>query len=250
MCQLNLYLIPKSVDKEFVFGLMNKYFKDESHEFAESEKVFENKLRDYNVFTSSIMNCNCNTVQGYYNSQTGNLPWGEFKQKMIDDEFQKCLDVKNTLIKENFYQEFETFCKKLDSLSSKTLKLAGKAQIKASNERIEFLNSNSEFLDIFQKLNVRDLKIKSKEQIIADIEQDFAKFKDNLGKDLEKEFDNIYNFIKDLLEKTNEISLLSFWQDGEEFVEVNNEKTVEFKNLKIEDLVYLNYNDVLVIKKI
>lgn len=67
-------------------------------------------------------------------------------------------------------------------------------------------------------------------------------------KGMEGEFFEIKEFAKKVLEQTDKIALVSFWQDGEEFI-VNNEKSVKFADFKIEDLAYLKYGEILTIEK-
>lgn len=249
MCQLNLYIVPKSVDKDFVFSVMEKHFNGEKHECFEWNEVFENKFSDCNVYASSCMRCNCNTVQTYYSSEREALPWDKLKQKYISNELNRSLEMKKALDSPDFFEEFDTFNKKIDKISNRQKKLGSKAQKQASLELQELVNKHQALFNLTMHYN-RQILNKDKEGVTTKIDQEFLEFKQEFGKETEKEYRVLSSFISDLLEKSNEVSLLSFWQDASPYVSVLGEKTVSLKNLTIEDIIYLNYHEVLTIKKV
>ena len=64
----------------------------------------------------------------------------------------------------------------------------------------------------------------------------------------ETEYVELKNFIDEILKHANEIKLYSFWQDGEPLY-IKNEKQVYQDELKIDNIIYLNYNELLTIEK-
>lgn len=64
----------------------------------------------------------------------------------------------------------------------------------------------------------------------------------------EAEYNNLLNFLDDILKQTDKVLLYSFWQSDEPIV-INQIKTISRKDLKIDDIAFLNYNDILIINK-
>ena len=63
---------------------------------------------------------------------------------------------------------------------------------------------------------------------------------------IENEYEDLVRFIDAILEQTDEVKFLSFWQDGNNPF-VKNEKYVFRKDLKIEDFVFLKDNELLTV---
>lgn len=232
MCQLNLYLIPKTVDKDYVLGLMEEYFKNELHECLDASDFFNDQMKDFNVFVSSCMRCNCGSILGVYQSQEPSS-WEEIKQKSIEQEYQKCYLMKELLRSENFFKNFKNYKRK----NGKTPHLS------PEDERL-----NSAFFNL-SFWYTGDIKNNNLEAIVEKIDKKFFEFREGYGKNEEAEFDCLKNFIGGVLKKTDEINILSFWQDGEPYVEIKNKEDISFNDLKIENLIFLNYNDLLTIRK-
>lgn len=232
MCQLNLYLIPKTVGKDYVLGLMEEYFKDELHECFDSSEIFDNEMSEFNVFMSSRMRCNCGSILGAFQSQEQSS-WEKMKERAIDEEYQKCSYMKELLHSENFFKEF----KKSQRKNAKTRSLS------PEDERL-----NSAFLDL-RFWYLEDIKNKNLETALKKIDRKFSEFKEKYGKEEENEFDNLKKFIGGVLEKTDKMSLMAFWQDAEPYVEIKNKEDIGFDSLKIENLFFLKYNDLLTIRK-
>ena len=83
MCQLNLYIVPKSVNKERVLTLMKDYFYYDKPECVTEENILVEVQDENNVYVSAGMGCNCGTVQGSFQEEDNTKSWQELKQEKI-----------------------------------------------------------------------------------------------------------------------------------------------------------------------
>ena len=65
---------------------------------------------------------------------------------------------------------------------------------------------------------------------------------------VENEFKNLKAFVDEILKEAEEVKLLSFWQDGD-LPKVETEEYVFQDEFKIEDVIYMKYNELLTIFK-
>lgn len=65
---------------------------------------------------------------------------------------------------------------------------------------------------------------------------------------LEKEYEKLVNVIKNILTITDEIKLFSCWQDNEDMKFIN-EREIHIGDLKIDDIVFLKYKELITIKR-
>jgi len=103
---------------------------------------------------------------------------------------------------------------------------------KALKEYNQFVNENSDLGDsTYYNIEEHEKKIN---------EYDFNDFYD--------EYNNLKNIYMEVLKLEEEICIYPFWQD-EEAIDIESRRQVTIENLDIDDLLFLPYNNLLIIKR-
>ena len=119
MCQLNLYIVPKSVKKEYVLNVMKDCFCYQNPECVTHENLLP-EIQDLNeIYVSAAMGCNCGTVQTSYQNESGEKLWVDVKRRIVEEKIEKLKKIKLLLV---FYLVLLffllTFFFNLDAISS------------------------------------------------------------------------------------------------------------------------------------
>ena len=70
----------------------------------------------------------------------------------------------------------------------------------------------------------------------------------SVSENVETEFKNLKTFVDEILKVADEVKLFSFWQSAN-VPKVEGEKYVFQDELKIEDIIYMKYNELITIFK-
>ena len=88
MCQLNLYIVPKKMNKEAVLNIMKDCFDYQEPECVTGENYLP-EVQDFNdVYISAGMGCNCGTVQTRYQGDSDGKTWIEIKKEIAQEKMQ------------------------------------------------------------------------------------------------------------------------------------------------------------------
>lgn len=186
---------------------------------------------------------------------------GEIEEKLtteIMDREDLSMEEKSRLMNEKVYPKINKLMDERELLPER---------MKAMQAYSEFLQKNQLIYDS----TIYELKGQKQETIPMVTMQDFMEEKEDAeifnyevpsnciydvidrvknedGNTIEKEYDEMKAFIAEVLKHTNEIKIFAFWQDGTDIV-VNNRKRITFDELKMEEIVFLKYNELLTITK-
>lgn len=245
MCQLNLYIVPKSVKREIVLSIMKDCFCYQEPECVSSENLLV-EVQDLNdVYTSAGMGCNCGTVQTYYQNGFDGKSWLEVKKQIISEKIEKLNKIKLLLERGDYLDYKNSVLEKSHELEKRLKEVSGEEYNDVMKEWQMFFSENSLLFDAM--LRYEKIKIKNgKELVYHDIDSEI----DNIEKvefdSIENEYEDLVRFVDSILDLAGEMKLLSFWQD-ENCPFVKNEKYVMRSDLKIDDIIFLKDNELLTI---
>lgn len=245
MCQLNLYIVPKSVNKERVLNLMKDYFYYDKPECVTEENILVDVQDNNNVYVSAGMGCNCGTVQGSFQQENSTKPWQELKSEKIEAEREKFLKFKALLESEDYVEKRNDFTQKLEELGEKRNNAKGQEADDLLKEMQKM------FQDDMFMVSMRYERRKTengKEIVFHTIDEDLENLEKIVCGTTETEFKNLKAFVDEILEDSGEVKLFSYWQDGE-MPTIEKENYVFQSDFKIEDIIYLKYNELLTIFK-
>ena len=246
MCQLNLYIVPKSVKKEKVLELMKEYFYYDKPECVTEENLLYEVQDDNNVYVSAGMGCNCGTVQSSFAEEDQTKPWQTLKEEKIQAESERIAKIKELIEQEDFLERKNAFYQKLEELNNARNGANGKEAEDLLLETQKLIQENRLILETmtFELQKVDD----DKAVITFNSSEDLQNTQKRVCENFEKEFENLKAFVDEILKETEEVKLLSFWQDGD-LPKVETEEYVFQDEFKIEDVVYMKYNELLTIFK-
>ena len=246
MCQLNLYIVPKTVKKEKVLDLMKKYFYYDKPECVTEENLLYEVQDENNVYVSAGMGCNCGTVQSSFAEEDKKMPWIELKNAKIQAEQERIAKIKELIEQEDFLERKNKFYQKLEELNNARMSASGKDAEELLLETQKLVQENSLILETMtyglQKID------DDKAVITFNSNDDLQNTQKRVCENFEKEFENIKAFVDEILEDADEVKFLSFWQDGD-MPKVESEEYVWQDEFKIEDVIYMKYNELLTIFK-
>lgn len=245
MCQLNLYIVPKNVNKERVLNLMKDYFYYDKPECVTEENILVEVQDENNVYVSAGMGCNCGTVQGSFQEEDKTKSWQELKQEKMNAERERLLRFKSLLESEDYLEKKNEFRKRLDELSEKRNNANGQEADDLLKEMQKMFQD-----DIFD-VSMRYEKRKTEdgvEIVFNTIDEDLENLERSVCGTTEKDFENLKAFVDEILEDADEVKLFSFWQDGD-LPKIESEEYVFQDEFKIEDVIYMKYNELLTIFK-
>lgn len=246
MCQLNLYIIPKCVDIQKVLDIMKEHLDYNKPECVNDDNFLPELQNNYNIFISAGMRCNCNTIQGFYQDHQ-NITWSELKKELINKEQTKLLEIKQVLQRPDYKEYKNQFNNKSNEYSAQMQSAKGEEYNNALENLQKLFSEHSALLtaSTFYERYTDDTKstldFTAIDNAIANVEKKTIVTQ-------ETEYVELKNFIDEILKHTNEIKLYSFWQDSEPLY-IKNEKQLYQDELKIDNIIYLNYNELLTIEK-
>ena len=246
MCQLNLYIVPKTVKKEKVLDLMKKYFYYDKPECVTEENLLYEVQDENNVYVSAGMGCNCGTVQSSFAEEDKKMPWIELKNAKIQAEQERIAKIKELIEQEDFLERKNKFYQKLEELNNARMGASGKDAEELLLETQKLIQENGLILETmtyeFQKID------DGKAVITFNSNEDLQNTQKRVCENFEKEFENIKAFVDEVLKEAEDVKLLSFWQDGD-LPKIESEEYVWQDEFKIEDVIYMKYNELLTIFK-
>ena len=246
MCQLNLYIVPKTVKKEKVLDLMKKYFYYDKPECVTEENLLYEVQDENNVYVSAGMGCNCGTVQSSFAEEDKKMPWIELKNAKIQAEQERIAKIKELIEQEDFLERKNKFYQKLEELNNARMSASGKDAEELLLETQKLIQENGLILETmtyeFQKID------DGKAVITFNSNEDLQNTQKRVCENFEKEFENIKAFVDEVLKEAEDVKLLSFWQDGD-LPKIESEEYVWQDEFKIEDVIYMKYNELLTIFK-
>lgn len=269
MCQLNLYLVPKSVPEEEVINSIEKHVKG----IAESKYIIDALANSYNFYCG--YGCDCHSyVSRLQDEEAGSFD--EFKAKKKDEDIKKLARMKSLKESEDYQQRIDKFNYEKDAVWARVESFTSPIEA-YRDEQIEMLTS----LNLQEKEELEQLYlIAAKEKEMFDevesikeyqaaykVYQDYMKANADLREsarydieeneklvaeydfgDYYEEFKNLRNIFAEVLKIADEICLYPFWMD-EGPMEIKGERQVDIEDLKIDDLVFLPYKNLLKINR-
>lgn len=245
MCQLNLYIVPKTVKKEVVLEIMKDCFYYQNPECVSAENLLPEVQELFDVYVSAGMGCNCGTVQTCYQDGFDGKSWLEVKKEIMLEKIEKLNRIKLLLEREDYLEYKNNVLKKSQEIENRLKELRDEEYKNVMKEWQVFFSENS----LLYEAMMRYEKIKTengKEIVYHNIDDDINNIEKIEFKNIENEYKDLVRFIDSILELTDEVKLLSFWQDENSPI-VKNEKFIMRSDLKIDDIIFLKYNELLTI---
>ena len=245
MCQLNLYIVPKTVKREVVLKIMKDCFSYQESECVSDENLLP-EVQDFgDVYVSAGMGCNCGTVQTRYQNNTDGKSWINVKKEISLEKIEKLNKIKILLEREDYLEYKNKVLEKSHELENKLKESKGEDYENVMKEWQIFFSENSLLYDAMMRYE----KIKTengKEVIYHNIDDEIKNIEKIEFGNIENEYEDLVRFIDAILEQADEVKLLSFWQD-ENSPFIKNEKYVMRSDLKIDDIIFLKDNELLTI---
>lgn len=245
MCQLNLYIVPKNVNKEKVLELMKEYFYYKEPECVDEENLLPELSGDYSIYTSAGMGCNCGTVQARFQDSDKNVSWETLKSDLIKAELERLEKIKEIINSEDYEERKKNAFDTLEKLNKEREKAGINEMDEIVKKSQEFFQEN--LLLIQSSIYVAQEQNDGSSFIIKDIEEDIKNVSRQYD-NVENEFNSLKEFASEILKISDEVKFLSYWQDGD-MPYIAYEKDKVLKDLNIEDVIYLKYNELLTISK-
>lgn len=208
MCQLNLYIVPKTVPQDQIINIFQRYnLFIEEHRYHKLDYFDEG----YSLFASKGA-CDCGSIISKLQEEKVDS-FEFYKVKKKQEDVEKLNRIKELKASKDYKKKVKEFTKQRDKFW--------------------------ETMDDFSK-HIHDFETKETERIfelkLQIVEYDFS--------DFYEQFNNLNNAIIETLKIAKEIYIYPFWQNDEP-LELKGERQVILKNLKIEDLVFIPYNNLL-----
>ena len=245
MCQLNLYIVPRKMNKEAVLNIMKDCFDYQEPECVTDENYLP-EVQDLNdVYISAGMGCNCGTVQTRYQGDTDGKTWIEIKKEVALEKVEKLNKIKALLEREDYLEYKNNILQRSHELENRLKESKGEDYENVMKEWQLFFSENSLLYDAMMRYE----KIKTengKDVVYHNIDEDINNIEKFEFENIESEYEDLVRFIDAILEQVDEVKFLSFWQDGDNPY-IKNEKYVFRKDLRIEDFIFLKDNELLTI---
>lgn len=288
MCKLNVYMIDKFVPGIDVKEIFNHHH-HKSFENINDEIEIKKYDEQYNYYEASAGRCDCGSIVGmlsdysdkfdsyldYLNSvgKENIVELYKIKEHLLDENYDEKL---NNVLKtrDKMFSKLEAYTSRLKELEAKMSEidlnqkqnLQGQILIKQLKKEIselkESLSKNEEYKML--ELSYNDF-IKRNESLIASRNYTLQNKKDwwqaNIDNKINMlehenhmhvnaEFNHLKFVLGDILKLTGEVKVFSFWQDEDtDYDNLEEKKVVSLKDLKIDDLVFLNFKEVITILK-
>lgn len=311
MCQLNIYCVPKSVEKEKVLSLIKETMGYQVAECIDEETPVPALKDAFSFYISGGMRCNCGSALCSYQDYEDADSWQVLKENLKREQLKKLNEIKEIMEQADYPARKKQFEERLNELWEKADKTSvdvGKKERELTEaifsrtdiseeekQRLIHEEVYPEVTELMNEAEKRPERIKAMEEYrkfcdenqvmwqsvvytlerdenvkdfccdeINDVSDDDETFEfilpsnciyDAIGRakneeyeGLNKEFDEIKLFAKKILEFANEIKILCYWQDGNGPA-VDSEKTLSVKDFRIDDAIFLKYNELLTLTK-
>lgn len=245
MCQLNLYIVPKKMNKEAVLNIMKDSFYYQEPECVTGENYLP-EVQDLNeIYISAGMGCNCGTIQTCYQGDTDGKTWIEIKKEIALEKIERLNKIKALLEREDYLEYKNSVLSKSSELENRLKESKGEEYEDIMKEWQLFFSENNLLYDAIMRYE------KTKDEggmkvVYHNIDEEIKNIEKYEFENVENEYRDLIQFIDAILEQVDEVKFLSFWQDGDNPC-VEKEKYVFRKDLKIEDFVFLKYNELLTV---
>ena len=245
MCQLNLYIVPKSVNKENVLNLMRDYFYFERPQCVTEENILIEVQDEHEIYVSAGMGCNCGTVQSIFKEEDAMKSWSELKQEKINEKREHLLKIKKFLEREDYLEIKTEIRNRLDEFE-KIRETANGEDVEDTLYEMQRIFQEGVYFDSmrYEKHKMED----GTEVSFKNIDEDLENVERSVSENVETEFKNLKTFVDEILKETDEVKLFSFWQSAN-VPKIEGEKYVFQDELKIEDIIYMKYNELITIFK-
>lgn len=245
MCQLNLYIVPKTVKREVVLNIMKDCFSYQEPECVSDENLLP-EVQDLNdIYVSAGMGCNCGTVQTYYQNNADEKTWVDLKKDISLKKIEKLNKIKVLLERDDYLEYKSNVLEKSHELEKRLKESNGEDYENVMKEWQVFFSENSLLYDAMMRYEKTKIE-NGKEIIYNNIDEEIKNIEKIEFENIENEYDDLLRFIDAVLEQADEVKLLSFWQD-ENSPYVRNKKYVMRNDLKIDDIIFLKDNELLTI---
>ncbi|MBQ8658648.1 MAG: hypothetical protein IJ506_05890 [Clostridia bacterium] len=111
MCQLNVYCVPKTVEKEKVLALMEKYMGCQVAERIDEENLIPALQDGYSFYISGGMRCNCDSLPCQFQSEDASLSYRENWQKILNGQRESLNRLKEFMEEKEYPQKKKAFDK-------------------------------------------------------------------------------------------------------------------------------------------
>lgn len=248
MCQLNIYMLKNNVNDEDV----SKCF--EYGKYCQNISIQIDKLSEgYKSYCNNFFMCDCNSIlcklkdkKGLYDS------YEDYFEKTKAEQLNQLYEIRDFLLLPNSKETLEKFKNECELVFQKTLNEPLKNNGNQTFEVGPKMNEYQEFLaknKFLWNANLYCLEKNSDSIYPICIDDAIDKAKNASMQDITKEFDSLVKQIENMLKLSDDVKIFAYWQDGEPLHHIKEEKTVSFHELKIEDVVFLDYKQILTITK-
>jgi len=245
MCQLNLYIIPKTMKEEVVLDIMKNCFCYQNPECVNAENLLPEVQEFNNIYTSAAMGCNCGSVQTYFQNRAEGESWFDVKKQLKEEKLNKLNKIRILLERPDYLEYKNSVLAKSKELEKKLKESKGEKYQEDLKEWQLFFSENDLLYDAMMRYEKHKTE-NGKDVVYHNIEEEILNIEKNEFGSIENEYEDLVKFIDAILEEVDEVKLLSFWQDGDAPF-VKNEKYVMRKDLKIDDIIFLKDNELLTI---
>ena len=288
MCKLNVYMVDKFVPGIDVKEIFNHHH-HKAFENINDEIEITKYDNFYNYYEASAGRCDCGSLVGILSDYADKFDsYLEYLTSIGKENLVELYKIKEILLSEDYdkklgsvlstrdkmFSKLELFTKDLKELEAKHSEmllnqkpnLQDQILIKQIEREISDIKNKLENNEEYKmlKLSYEDfierngLLIASRNYTLENKQDWWQVNIDNKINMLEHEsrmhinaeFNHLKFILKDVFKLTDEIKLFSFWQDGDtDYDNLEEVKTVSLNDLKIDDLVFLNFKQVITITK-
>ena len=116
MCRLNLYFIPKCVDRKAVFDLFGNVYGYKVPACIDDEEPLEELKENYGAYIDTEMRCDCDSIVGRFDGYGNSLPWDEFMRAHDRAEVERLEKIRDFMEGKTYKKEKKTFEKQHEKL--------------------------------------------------------------------------------------------------------------------------------------
>lgn len=251
MCQLNLYIVKNKVNEsnmidnlELALGCGKAERVVDDDLISDLMENFEN----YDCYTCASMGCNCGTVQCSLADHKNYKSYNEYFEAQKKEEKEMLIKIKDLLESPDYKEKLASYNEEYEKLLNDYKQLQGEIRFEElqNSEQLKNLQKFIKENEFYFKSTLYTLE-KSDDGLNNNI-YDAIERLDTSPDIIQNDYNDLLKLIDWTLDISDEIILYSFWQDNSPLI-IKNTKTVSRKDLKIEDVVFLSYHDVLRITK-
>ena len=178
MCQLNLYIVPKTMKRDVVLDIMKNCFSYQEPECVTSENLLVEVQDDCDVYISAGMGCNCGTIQTSFQNEDKFDSWNDIKIDMVNREKEKMLKIKSLLERDDYLEYKNEVQAKLSDYEERLKGLKGEEYESVMQERIKYFQENQLLFETMLKYE-KYKEVDGKDVVYNTIDEDLKEVVDS-----------------------------------------------------------------------